>query len=185
MARKSSRLVMTGIAVASAGLITACGSAASSQAPAAGRSTPASPGIVSTRSLPGIGTVLVNRSGKTIYTPQQEADGKISCTGGCLSFWFPVTVPPGTALRDSGGVTGVLGTVHGAGGLTQLTYDGLPLYTFRLDGAPGQVHGNDYTDHFGGDTFTWHAVTTAGAASGPGQPAPAASYSYQGGSSGY
>lgn len=183
--RAARRLVVTGLAVASFGLLAACGSAATSQAPAAGHSTPASADIISARNLPGIGTVLVNRSGKTIYTPQQEADGTILCTAGCLSFWFPVTVPPGTALRSPGGVAGVLGTIRRADGMIQLTYDGRPLYTFRLDTAPGQARGNDFTDHFGGTTFTWHAVTTGGTPVAPGQPVPSATYSYPGGSSGY
>jgi hypothetical protein len=33
-----------------------------------------------------IGTVLAERSGNTLCTPQQVAHGTILCTGGCLSF---------------------------------------------------------------------------------------------------
>jgi predicted lipoprotein with Yx(FWY)xxD motif len=143
--------------------------------------------MVSVRKLAGVGTVLVDRSGKTLYTPQQEANGKIGCTGGCLSFWFPVKVTPGADLRASGGITGVLGKIHrGDDGVNQLTYNGKPLYTFQLDHAPGQAHGNNFTDRFGGESFTWHAVTTRGAAAGAGQASsPGSGYSYPGGSSGY
>jgi predicted lipoprotein with Yx(FWY)xxD motif len=173
-------------AVAAAGLIAACGSTGTggssgaggtgaAQGTAAGRGT-----VIAVRKLPGVGTVLVDRSGKTLYSPQQEASGKIACTGGCLSFWFPVRVAAGTALRAPSGVTGVLGMVHRPGGMTQLTYDGRPLYTFRLDQAPGQVHGNNFTDHFAGTTFTWHALTTSGApARTGGQPGNPGGYSYQ------
>jgi predicted lipoprotein with Yx(FWY)xxD motif len=110
--------------------------------------TPASHGVViSARALPGIGSVLVNRSGKTLYSPPQGAHGKILCTGGRLSFWLPLSVDAGATLHAPTGITGMLGTIHRPDGLTQLTYNGKPLYTFRLDYAPGQAHGNNLTDH--------------------------------------
>ena len=178
-------------AVAAAGLIAACGSAGTGGGSGAG-GTGAAQGaaashntVISVRKVPGVGTVLVDRSGKTLYSPQQEANGKIVCTGSCLSFWFPVRVAAGAALRAPGGVTGALGTIHRPA-LTQLTYNGKPLYTFRLDQAPGQAHGNDFTDHFGGTTFTWHALTTSGApAQTGGQQGNTGGYSYQSGTPGY
>ncbi|MDR3034463.1 MAG: hypothetical protein LBV78_15340, partial [Kitasatospora sp.] len=124
--------------------------------------------MVSVRKLPGVGSVLVNRAGVTVYSPQQEANGKIECTGGCLSFWIPVKAS-GAALHGSSGVTGTLGTIHRPDdGVTQLTVDGRPLYTFRLDHGPGQTHGNNFTDNFGGTSFTWHAITASGAMVQPG-----------------
>jgi predicted lipoprotein with Yx(FWY)xxD motif len=180
------RVVIASLVAAVIGLLTACGSGAASAGQgglkgahrqgAASRS-----GVISARMLPGIGTVLVTSSGKTVYSPQQEAHGKILCTGGCLGFWFPVAVARGADLQDPGGVTGVLGTIHRAGGLIQLTYNGKPLYTFRLDVAPGQANGNNFTDHFGSASFTWHAVTTGGTPTGGSTSGPA----YPGGSSGY
>jgi predicted lipoprotein with Yx(FWY)xxD motif len=171
-------------AAAIAGLVAACGSGGASAGAggtaAPGRQAATSRGsVISTASLPGIGTVLVTPSGKTVYSPQQEARGKILCVGGCLSFWFPVSVAPGAALHGPSGLDGVLGTIHRPGGGTQLTYNGKPLYTFRLDGSPGQANGNNFSDHFGSLSFTWHALTTAGT------PAGAGSSSSPGGSSGY
>jgi predicted lipoprotein with Yx(FWY)xxD motif len=191
------RAIAAGLgAAAAAALVAACGgpggiygsgggSAAGGTAGTA-HHAPASHGVViSARTLPGVGTVLVDRSGKTLYSPQQEAHGTIMCTGGCLSFWFPVPVTAGATVHVPAGVTGVLGTVHRPGGLTQLTYNGKPLYTFRLDQVPGQAHGNNFTDHFGAASFTWHAVTTSGAPAGTGQPGNASGPAYQGGSRGY
>ena len=124
---------------------------------------------------PGAGTVLVDRSGKTLYSPQQEASGKIACTGGCLSFWFPVTASS-THLASSG-LPGNLGTIHRADdGKTQLTYNGKPLYTFRLDTAAGQAHGSNFIDSFSGTSFTWEVVAPSGEAGGAGSPAPSPSY---------
>jgi predicted lipoprotein with Yx(FWY)xxD motif len=182
------RAVMAGLAAAAAAApLAACGSAGTGTTAGPGHQAAASHGMaVSARKLPGIGAVLVDRSGKTAYSSQQESDGKILCTGSCLSFWFPVSVAPGTPLRGSSGVTGVLGTIHRSdGGLTQLTYNGKPLYTFRLDQAPGQAHGNNFTDHFGSASFTWHAVTAGETPAGPGRPGPSGGYSYPAGSSGY
>ena len=179
----AARTVLPGFAAAAtAVLMAACGSAAGGgNAPVPGTSHRV---VVSARKLPGVGTVLVNRSGKTLYSPQQEAHGKILCTGSCLSFWFPVPAGAG-ALQAPSGVTGALGTIHRPGGRTQLTYNGKPLYTFRLDLTPGQAHGNNFTDHFGGTSFTWHAITTSGSPAGTGQQGNGGGYANQGGSPGY
>jgi predicted lipoprotein with Yx(FWY)xxD motif len=181
-------------AVAAAALIAACGGgpggiygtgggSAAGGTVGTAQHAPASHGVViSARTLPGVGTVLVDRSGKTLYSPQQEAHGTIMCTGGCLSFWFPVPATAAATVHAPAGVTGVLGTIHRPGGLTQLTYNGKPLYTFLLDQAPGQAHGNNFADHFGAASFTWHAVTPSGA---PAATGTASGYPHQGGSRRY
>ena len=185
------RAVPPGLAaVAATGLLVACGSAGTGGGSGAGmaQGAAASRGtVISVRQLPGVGTVLVDRAGKTLYSPQQEASGKIVCTGGCLSFWFPVHVAAGAALRAPSGVTGALGRIHRPGGMTQLTYNGKPLYTFRLDQAPGQAQGNNFTDQFGGTTFTWHALTTRGtpARTGSQQQGNSGGNSYPSGTPGY
>jgi hypothetical protein len=95
------------------------------------------------------------------------------------------TVLPGLAVAATAGLHGALGTIHRPDGRTQLTYNGKPLYTFRLDLAPGQAHGNNFTDHFGGISFTWHAVTTSGSPTGTSQQGNGGGYAYQGSSPGY
>jgi predicted lipoprotein with Yx(FWY)xxD motif len=174
---------LSGLAAASV-LAAACGSSGGSTASSGAGSTgkvAAAKAIVSTRQLTGIGTVLVSSSGMTIYTPKTpaETNGNIKCTGSCLSFWFPVTTSS-VSLRSSG-LPGKLGTIHLSDGTTQLTYNGRPLYTFRLDTAAGQAHGYNYTDSFNGTTFTWQVVTASGKPAGAGSPAPAPSYNSQGG----
>jgi predicted lipoprotein with Yx(FWY)xxD motif len=101
-----------------------------------------------------------------------------------LSFWFPVSAGAG-ALQAPSSITGTLGTIHRPGGQTQLTYNGKPLYTFRLDLAPGQAHGNNFTDNFGGTSFTWHAITTSGSPAGTGQQGNGGGYGNQGSPAGY
>jgi predicted lipoprotein with Yx(FWY)xxD motif len=178
--------------IALAGLVAACGSAGaggSSGQPGqtGGNGQPAAShgAVVTARNLPGVGTVLVDRSGKTVYSPQQEASGKIMCTGSCLGFWFPVRVASGTQPHAASGVSGTLGTIRrSADGVTQLTYNGRPLYTFRLDQGPGDLHGNNFTDQFGGTSFTWQVVSASGAAPSSGPSAkPSGGYSYPAGGS--
>jgi predicted lipoprotein with Yx(FWY)xxD motif len=192
----ATRTVVPGLAaVAVAGLLAACGSNGGSAGAGGGSGSgasasqahqaPPSRGVVSARTLPGVGTVLVNRAGKTLYSAQQEAHGKIMCTGSCLSFWSPVPATAGAALRAPGGVAGALGTVHRPDGVTQLTYHGKPLYTFKLDRGPGQAQGNNFTDSFGGTSFTWHAATTSGSPAGTGRPGNGGGYAYQSSSPGY
>jgi predicted lipoprotein with Yx(FWY)xxD motif len=179
-----------GIAVsgltAAAVLVAACGSSGGGTASSGGGGNSktggttgkaaAAKGAISTRQLSGVGTVLVNSSGMTIYTPKSPAEsrGKIKCTGSCLSFWFPVS--SSSAKPSSGGLPGKLTSIQRPDGKTQLTYNGRPLYTFRLDTAAGQDHGNNFSDHFGGTSFTWEAVVSHGTAGGGGSPAAPRSY---------
>lgn len=172
---------VSGLAAAAL-LVAACGSSggnAASSAGAGGSSgkAAAAKGVISARQLSGIGTVLVDSAGMTVYTPKtpSESSGNIKCTGSCLSFWFPVTAS--SAHPAASGLPGQLGTIHRSDGKTQLTYNGRPLYTFRLDTAAGQAQGSNVSDSFGGTSFTWEAVTASGKAAGAGSPAPAPSSS--------
>ena len=186
--RRSRRMLRRGAVVsglaAAAVVLAACGSPGGSTS-AGGGSTGnggnagAAAGTVSTRNLTGIGAALVTSSGMTIYTPKTPAEskGNIKCTGSCLSFWFPVTGSP--ADLGSSGLPGTIGTIHRPDdGKTQLTYNGKPLYTFRLDTAAGQAHGNNFTDNFSGTSFTWQVVVSHGTAGGAASPTSSPGYNY-------
>jgi predicted lipoprotein with Yx(FWY)xxD motif len=148
-------------------LAVAAGAAALSASPAGASLAPAqqqSVQVISTRHIAGVGTVLVNRSGMTLYTPSVESHGRIHCTGMCLSFWFPVTTTAAVTHSSKNIPHHTVSTLRRPDDhMMQATYKGKPLYTFRLDGAPGQAKGNDVTDHFNGSSFTWHAVVVSGA----------------------
>jgi predicted lipoprotein with Yx(FWY)xxD motif len=167
---------LSGVAAAAA-LVAAC-SSSSGPAGASGsggtggtssaKQAAASGAVVSARQISGVGKILVNKSEMTLYaikTPS-EANGKIICTGTCTSFWMPLTAS--SASLSSSGLPGKLATVRRPGGTTQVTYNGLPLYTFKLDTAPGQAKGNGYTDQFSGPKLTWEAITASGAPAGTG-----------------
>jgi predicted lipoprotein with Yx(FWY)xxD motif len=92
-----------------------------------------------------LGTVLVAGSnGLTVYifTKDVKDSGKSACTGGCLETWPALTVEAGGTPTGGDGVTGTLGTItREDDGTLQVTYNGLPLYFFKNDAAPGDANG--------------------------------------------
>ncbi len=164
--RAIAAVASVGAAGAALALLAACSSSAgygsgpASSGPAS--NAPLSNGALATRDISNVGKVLVDPTGKTLYTAAQEAGGKILCTGSCLTIWVPVT-----SAADAPAPSGVPGTIASTkrsdNGQTQVTYNGAPLYTFAEDMAPGDAKGNDANDSFGSSHFTWHAVVVAGA----------------------
>jgi predicted lipoprotein with Yx(FWY)xxD motif len=91
------------------------------------------------------GTVVVaGADGKTVYQFNSDVanSGKSNCTGGCSGTWPPLTVPAGTTPTATSGVTGHLGTIVRSDGTVQVTYNGMPLYFYSGDTAPGQTNGH-------------------------------------------
>jgi predicted lipoprotein with Yx(FWY)xxD motif len=127
------------------------------------------------------GTVLVDAKGMTIYHLSGEANGKFICTSSaCVQVWHPVTT---SAAGTPSGSVGSLGTVKRPDGTEQVTYKGMPLYTFTGDQALGQAKGQGLKD-----VGTWTAVTTGAGSSAKAAPAASSSSSSEessgGGSSG-
>ena len=109
-------------------------------------------------------TILTDSRGITLYRLSGEQAGRFICTGaGCLQIWHPLTAPATSA--PNGGVAS-LGTVKRPDGGEQVTYKGMPLYTFASDQQPGDVKGQGLKD-----VGTWNAVTAPATTSAP---APAA-----------
>lgn len=157
------RLIAPATAIAAALLLAACGGGGGSSSPAA---APGGGKTVATSQISGVGRVLVDQSGKPIYTSDQEQSGKIVCaTNACTTFWKPVEA--GAQMPAAGGDTGKLGVVKRPDGTRQLTANGRPLYTFAED-SPGRSTGDGFTDDFDGHHFTWHVVHAGGKTSGGG-----------------
>ena len=112
-----------------------------SQAPASAAATGAT---VEAKSVGTIGTVLVAGSnGMTVYTftNDTKGNGKSACSGGCAATWPALTVAAGATPSAGTGVTGTLATITRDDGALQVTYNGLPLYFFKNDKAPGDALG--------------------------------------------
>src|SRR5262245_19060424 len=147
-----------GIATASAAaavLLAACGSSGYHSGSQGTTQAAGTPGTVAVKQVAGVGNVLVDSKGLALYSPEQEASGKVLCTGSCVAFWIPL--PAGSAAPAPMSGVFTLGTVTRPDGTKQVTVDGKPLYTFAED-SPGSVKGNGFTDAFGGQHFTWHAI---------------------------
>jgi predicted lipoprotein with Yx(FWY)xxD motif len=168
-------LMLLSVPVLAIGLA-ACGSSSSSSTTSStATSTGGAASTVSTKSISGVGTVLVDAKGDALYTNNQDSGSKIACTGSCTSIWSPLPGPPsGQPTSDNASAQAKLGVVKHSSGPShadiplpgQLTFGGKPLYTF-VQGSPGEATGNGVKDSFGGTNFTWTAATAPGAAASP------------------
>jgi predicted lipoprotein with Yx(FWY)xxD motif len=121
----------------------------SSHAASADTSSPAASAAttgatVEAKPVGAIGTVLVAGSnGLTVYNFSQDVkdSGKSACGTGCIDTWPPLAVPAGGTPTGGTGVTGKLATITRDDGTLQVTYNGLPLYFFKNDKAPGDANG--------------------------------------------
>jgi predicted lipoprotein with Yx(FWY)xxD motif len=104
-------------------------------------------------------TILVTRSGRSLYSLSAERHGRFICTdSACLSLWKPLTVAKGTTPT---GVRG-LSTVKRPDGRIQVAYKGGPLYTFAGDHKRGDVKGNGFKD-----VGVWRVAVVGGGSSSP------------------
>jgi len=115
--------------------------------------------------FPGIGKVLVDSHGMTLYVfhgdnpllYQLHQDPAPSCYEDCAEFWPPLLTTG--APRGTGGIeAGRLGTVGRGDGTRQVTYDGHPLYLCSEDLQSGEANGEDV------EMFddAWYAITPDG-----------------------
>ncbi|MEP6637974.1 MAG: hypothetical protein ABJC39_01375 [Chloroflexota bacterium] len=112
-----------------------------SQAPASAAESGAT---IEAKSVGSIGNVIVAGSnGMTVYTFTQDTKdgGKSACNSGCADTWPPLTVASGATPTAGTGATGTLATITRDDGTIQVTYNGLPLYFFKNDHAPGDANG--------------------------------------------
>jgi predicted lipoprotein with Yx(FWY)xxD motif len=104
----------------------------------------------------GVGQVLVDSKGMTLYYFQkdQKGSGKSKCDGACASAWPPLTTS-GEWQAMSGVQASMLGTIERSDGTMQVTYAGWPLYTFVEDKKPGEDNGTD-VKAFGASWYPLH-----------------------------
>lgn len=124
-------------------------------------SSPSSGGgamVLTGTSIQGLGAVLVDSEGLTVYTFGKDKGNTSSCYGACAESWPPVTTS-GAPTAGEGAMSSQLATTKRKDGTLQVTYAGHPLYTFVDDQNPGEANGNE-SDAFGGE---WLAVDESGA----------------------
>ena len=135
-------------------------------------------GVVSVGKVDGT-DVLADSAGKTLYSAAVEKGGEIHCVAACASTWKPMLASSADADEAAADVDANLGVVKRPGGNDQLTFDGLPLYTFAEEGA-GKLDGDGFADDFRGTHFEWEAARTSGSSdsSSPSDGSPSGAYGY-------
>jgi len=87
------------------------------------------------------GATLTLKNGDTLYRLTKDSKNMSVCTGKCATIWLPVLLATGQKTPVGSGVSH-LGSFTRANGTHQVTYEGIPLYTFTGDKKAGQVTGN-------------------------------------------
>jgi predicted lipoprotein with Yx(FWY)xxD motif len=166
---RSKRLAPLAAATAvalSAIAIAACGSSSSSKQTTTGASAPAASSAPSSTSASsgtvdlakgGLGPILIDAQGRTLYLWQADTGARSTCTGACASAWPPL-VTTGKPTAGSGVRNSLLGTTERANGTKQVTYDGHPLYRFAGDTASRQTNGQGST----GFGAPWYVLSPRG-----------------------
>lgn len=130
------------------------GSAAASSAPATSAPASTSAAVLSVGQS-SAGQIVVGSTGLSVYyfTKDTANSGTSACTGDCLVSWPAVTTT--SASPAVSGVTGKIGTIPTADGKMQVTINGMPVYYFAKDQAPGDILGQ-------GVGGVWYLVAPSG-----------------------
>ena len=106
----------------------------------------------------GLGRILVDSRGRTLYLFQKDSGTKSACSGACATAWPPLRAS-GKPTVGGGAKASLLGTIPRSDGQPQVTYNGHPLYGYQGDSAPGDTNGQAITA-FGG---AWYVLSATGA----------------------
>src|SRR5438876_2018347 len=157
-ARKARVSAFVALGAAAVIALAACGGSSSSSSSkstttkkSTGTAAAAGTAVVKTAKSATLGTIVVDSTGKTVYTLTNGSQ-QVACSGACLQVWPAVSLPAGTTKATGTGVKNV------AAKGTQVTINGAPVYTFSGDTAAGSTNGEGITS-FGG---TWHVVKAGG-----------------------
>ena len=105
----------------------------------------------------GLGTIVVDGVGRTVYASSSDGPEQSTCYGACADTWLPLL-----ADGDPAGGIGIqvaeVGTFARRDGSQQVIYQGRPLYWYAGDDMPGQINGHG-VELFGAE---WFVVTPDG-----------------------
>jgi predicted lipoprotein with Yx(FWY)xxD motif len=136
----------------------------------------ASPGV-SLRQTP-LGSTLTDNQGRTLYLFAGDRPNASTLSAAGRAVWPPFT-SSSKLVAIGGAQASKVGTITGAAGVPQVTYNGHPLYYFIGDKKPGQTSGQGLLE-FGA---RWYVLSGSGAAI-TAAPKPAATGNSTGNGSG-
>ena len=182
MNKRRTTFIFALLAVIGAVVIAGCGGGGSSSSgsessggesggePAAETTGSGGSGTIAGAEVSGLGTVLVDAEGMTLYEFTEDKGTTSNCYGECEAAWPPLTAS-GKPTAGEGAMSADLGTTKRKDGTLQVTYKGHPLYTFSGDSAAGEANGSELDG-------TWFVLNEAGSAvKGKASAAPAESES--------
>jgi predicted lipoprotein with Yx(FWY)xxD motif len=142
------------IALAVAACGTSGGGAGASPAPpTTSTAQSATVGVATT----GLGQILVDSQGRTLYLFQKDTGTTSACTGACATAWPPLRAT-GQPMIGNGADAALLGTTPRSDGGPQITYNGHPVYLFIKDQKSGDTNGEG-VNAFGA---SWFALSPTG-----------------------
>jgi predicted lipoprotein with Yx(FWY)xxD motif len=93
-----------------------------------------------------LGQFLVDADGMTLYIFGADESGVSNCEGGCADNWPPLTIDSEADLIVQPGLPAEFDVIERTDGSLQVTQDGLPLYGWIRDEAPGDSTGHLVND---------------------------------------
>lgn len=93
-----------------------------------------------------LGNFLIGPNGLTLYRFNPDEPDVSNCYDQCAANWPPLLVEEDEIPRGNAGVVGQLGTTERDDGTFQVTYQGMPLYYWVNDEAPGDTTGHGVND---------------------------------------
>ncbi len=93
-----------------------------------------------------LGDFLVDVAGMTLYRFNFDEPGTSNCYDQCATNWPPLLIEEGQVPTGNAGVVGQLSTTERDDGTLQVTYQGMPLYYWKDDAAPGDTNGQGVND---------------------------------------
>jgi predicted lipoprotein with Yx(FWY)xxD motif len=156
-------VLVGGSVVAVAAILAGCGGGSSTPATSTSSSgSAAKPSTTFTvASISGVGNVVVDGKGRTVYILTSTGNTNAPCTdaSGCTKLWADLPLPTGVSAAKAGpGINASLLGTKKLNGETYPTYNGWLMYEYTGDTGPGQAHGQGIKS-FGG---TWYVLTGAG-----------------------
>jgi predicted lipoprotein with Yx(FWY)xxD motif len=104
-----------------------------------------------------LGRLLTDGNGRTLYLFEADRPNVSKLSAAGLSIWPPLAAT-GKPQATSGALAAKIGTITGANGKAQVTYDRHPLYYYVGDTKPGQTSGQAL-DQFGAE---WYVLAPSG-----------------------
>jgi len=141
---------LTIISVVAALSLVGLGAASASGASASG-------GAMVSTARTGLGRIIVDGRGHTLYLFERDRRGHSACSGTCAVYWPPL-LTHAKPMATGGAKQSLLGTIRRGDGTRQVTYAGHPLYRYIADTKRGQTRGEG-SHQFGGG---WDALSPAG-----------------------